>query len=1194
MSSAVVSSAVVSGAVVSGAVGNDPVENGRENASAAAVVTDHGASDDCWGLEDDTNQQNNAGPNARTKTGDTGNPSDAVHGVADDPIPTPVGGPLASDAPLRPTFDLPLAFVRLLHAHVRQQDERHDKRAARRGNDGGDGGFNDAYALDGAPTGSSLNGSPLNRSPHNGTALGGPLGGSGAFGGYGAERDPDGTMGGAQLPLWDALPFARRADRPEADLAALLFETIAAPDAQSAGGVEWDRLIALAQDGDWERVAAARRATNGASGSGPDAGSGLVLPIASWPHLTPAPIPLIGDAGGTADGTLGKPLSVWAPLNGTPVPSDGQHASPDRTPFSGIRPIDPFLLTRRRRELPGLLSPATAVLAVMLGRALENRPDVAADLVHAAPVVVVRVPEGVPSDQIEGAIDMCLPCWPLPAWTTALARRKAVDRTGTDGSGRNGSTSDGTAIGDDRAKANADADPLAHVPAFGHGAGDGPHPFDAPLADFGMDDGRSVAAWLDDPDDGFDVAPSSDGGTRYGSARRSSFGSASRADRSRARSDDPLVGVPDHHRAGLRKMTTIDATPTDAKSFGGNRRGSGDKPDGGKKTVGSIALHQAKRKTVLIVVPPAADLPPAVLALADHTIDLRLPDPDALALVVRAITGEWPDAMPDALYGAPTDDAASGSGGGDDGAGNGSADNDGAGITGGGSNNDVPSSALPARFTFAHAIGSLSAVRGASGSLHKLARLADAAAVRSDDGVSASSQNAPALEKLAGYGRAKDAGLAIADDLRAYKAGKLGWSSVARGLVLGGPPGTGKSFFARALAKSAGVPLVIGSIADWMSSNDALKAMHECFERARREAPCIMFIDELDSIGNRSAFPERHRAYSTGFINALLQHLDGAVARKGVVVCAATNHPQAVDPAVLRPGRLEQVIMIDLPDVDDLIGMLRTHLTGVPVTGWCEGKEAGESEHAVDSEGAVDNGDTDDPADAGDATDGDDGADAAGGKSERAMADSSEQKPSVQDPSEPNRAASTTDGAEAGMDGADLPDRALRPAALALRGRTGAFVNACVQRARASARRAERPLTVADIEDAARNGRDRPPTPGLVRRTAVHEAGHAIVALATGAGMVEHLSLDADGGTTRISGVAIEQTAADYEQELTVLFGGRAAELVVLGDTSGGVGIGLDSDLARATRLATLMRTSFGLGDSLVYVGTLDDDFALR
>ena len=95
-----------------------------------------------------------------------------------------------------------------------------------------------------------------------------------------------------------------------------------------------------------------------------------VLPIASRPHRDHAPIPLIGDTGGAADEALGNASSVKAPPNGTPVASDGYHASRDRMPTAGIPPIDPFLLAHRRRELPGLLSPATAMLAVMPGRAL--------------------------------------------------------------------------------------------------------------------------------------------------------------------------------------------------------------------------------------------------------------------------------------------------------------------------------------------------------------------------------------------------------------------------------------------------------------------------------------------------------------------------------------------------------------------------------------------------------------------------------------------------------------------------------------------------------------------------------------------------------------------------------------------------------------------------------------------------------
>ena len=139
-------------------------------------------------------------------------------------------------------------------------------------------------------------------------------------------------------------------------------------------------------------------------------------------------------------------------------------------------------------------------------------------------------------------------------------------------------------------------------------------------------------------------------------------------------------------------------------------------------------------------------------------------------------------------------------------------------------------------------------------------RLTQARHARTDAGVSAGSENAPPLEELAGYGRAKMEGLAIAADLRAYRAGKLGWSSVARGLVLAGPPGVGKSLYARALTRSAGVPLMIGSMAAWQASGDGhlgdmLKAMAATFEEARRRAPCLLFMDELDSVGDRQSFP---------------------------------------------------------------------------------------------------------------------------------------------------------------------------------------------------------------------------------------------------------------------------------------------------------------------------------------------------
>lgn len=192
--------------------------------------------------------------------------------------------------------------------------------------------------------------------------------------------------------------------------------------------------------------------------------------------------------------------------------------------------------------------------------------------------------------------------------------------------------------------------------------------------------------------------------------------------------------------------------------------------------------------------------------------------------------------------------------------------------------------------------------------------------------------DAPTLEALPGYGEAKAIGLNIAADLRAYAAGKLSWAEVDPGLVLAGPPGTGKSLFCRALAKSAGVPLVIGSFAAWQAHKtghlgDMLAAMRATFAEARGHRACILLIDELDSVGDRAKFPARHKDYSTQVVNALLELLDGAERRDGVFVIGATNYPQDIDPAVLRSGRLDRIIEIDRPTREDLAAMLRFHLS---------------------------------------------------------------------------------------------------------------------------------------------------------------------------------------------------------------------------------------------------------------------------
>ncbi|WP_416358051.1 AAA family ATPase [Aureimonas phyllosphaerae] len=187
------------------------------------------------------------------------------------------------------------------------------------------------------------------------------------------------------------------------------------------------------------------------------------------------------------------------------------------------------------------------------------------------------------------------------------------------------------------------------------------------------------------------------------------------------------------------------------------------------------------------------------------------------------------------------------------------------------------------------------------------------------------------LDDLPGMGEARRWGQALANDLVRYRAGTLPWADVEAGALLHGPPGTGKTLFARALAGSCGVPLHAHSFASWQSRGhlgDLLKAMRSAFEEARKTAPSILFLDELDSVGSRDEQLGDHASYQRQVVNGLLECLDGATARPGVVVVGATNNRDAIDAAVLRPGRLGRLIEVALPDRDGRAGILRHHLRG--------------------------------------------------------------------------------------------------------------------------------------------------------------------------------------------------------------------------------------------------------------------------
>lgn len=191
------------------------------------------------------------------------------------------------------------------------------------------------------------------------------------------------------------------------------------------------------------------------------------------------------------------------------------------------------------------------------------------------------------------------------------------------------------------------------------------------------------------------------------------------------------------------------------------------------------------------------------------------------------------------------------------------------------------------------------------------------------------------FDDVAGVEEAKAELKEIVDFLKEPKRfGRLG-AHIPKGILLTGPPGTGKTLFARAIAGEAGVPFfsISGSEFVEMFVGVGAARVRDLFDQARKAAPCIIFIDELDALGRRrgiGGFGGGHDEKEQT-LNQLLAELDGFDPREGIVLLAATNRPEILDPALMRAGRFDRQVVVDRPDKTGRAAILRVHLRKVAV-----------------------------------------------------------------------------------------------------------------------------------------------------------------------------------------------------------------------------------------------------------------------
>ena len=358
---------------------------------------------------------------------------------------------------------------------------------------------------------------------------------------------------------------------------------------------------------------------------------------------------------------------------------------------------------------------------------------------------------------------------------------------------------------------------------------------------------------------------------------------------------------------------------------------------------------------------------------------------------------------------------------------------------------------------------------------------------------------------VAGVDEAKTEVGEIVDFLKdPSKFQKLG-GKIPRGVLMVGSPGTGKTLLARAIAGEAKVPFFTISGSDFVEMFVGVGAsrVRDMFEQAKKQAPCIIFIDEIDAVG-------RHRGAGLGgghdereqTLNQLLVEMDGFESNDGVILIAATNRPDVLDPALLRPGRFDRQVVVPRPDVRGREGILRVHTRRVPLS--------------ADVDIAL-------------------------------------------------LARSTP-----GFSGADLENLVNEAALLAARENKEQVDQQDLELAKDKVMMGSerRSMIISDEEK---------------RNTAYHEAGHALVAkLIPGADPVHKVTIIPRGmalGLTQQVPLDDRHTASRdmLENNLAIFFGGRAAEEIVLGQTTTGAG----NDIERATELARKMVCEWGMSERL-------------